>query len=74
MRLATPQENSFNKSTETNKKGVKRISDSNFSATITKNGTKHEIKNIPTEKQAAEIYNMMAEELFGSFAAYNKVE
>ncbi|XWV24680.1 mg680 protein [Tupanvirus deep ocean] len=73
LRLATPQENSFNKSTESNKKGVKKISDGNYSATIVKDGTRHEIKNIPTENQAAEIYNLMAEELFGTFAAFNKV-
>jgi len=74
LRLATPQENSFNKSTKTNKKGVKKISENNFTACITKNGTKHEIKNISTEKKAAEIYNMMAEELFGTFAAFNEIE
>lgn len=74
LRLATPQENSFNKSTLSNKKGVKKISNENYTATVVKNGTKHEIKNIPNEKQAAEVYNMMAEELFGSFAAFNKVE
>lgn len=74
LRLATPQENSFNKSTTTNTKGVRRISDTNYTAVITKNGTKHEIKNIPTETQAAEIYNAMAEELFGAFAAYNKTD
>ena len=73
LRLATPQENSFNKSSKSNTKGVKKISDDNFTASITKNGIKHEIKNIPTEKQAAEIYNMMAEELFGEFAAFNKI-
>jgi len=73
LRLATPQQNSFNKSTETNRKGVRKISDNNYTACITKDGTKHEIKNIATEKQAAEIYNMMAEELFGEFAAPNKV-
>lgn len=73
LRLATPQENSFNKSTKSNKKGVKKISANNFTANITKDGIRREIKNIPSEKQAAEIYNMMAEELFGSFAAPNKV-
>jgi hypothetical protein len=74
LRLATPQENSFNKSTQSNKKGVKKISDGNYTATIVKNGVRHEIKNIPTENQAAEIYNVMAEELFGSFAAFNKID
>lgn len=72
LRLATPQENSFNKSTESNMKGVRKISDGNYTATVTKNGIRHEIKNIETEKQAAEVYNMMAEELFGEFASFNK--
>lgn len=72
LRLASPQENSFNKSTKTNKKGVKKISTNNYSAIVTKDGKKHEIKNIPSEEQAASIYNMMAEELFGSFAAFNE--
>ena len=74
LRLATYQENSFNKTTMSNKKGVKKISDNNFTAIITKDGIKHEIKNIPTEKQAADIYNVMAEELFGIFAAPNKID
>ena len=73
LRLATPQENSFNKSTSSNTKGVKKISENNYSASITKDGKKHEIKNIPTEEQAAETYNFMAEELFGHFAAMNKI-
>ena len=73
LRLATPQENSFNKSTTNNKKGVKKISEGNYTTCIVKNGTKHEIKNIPTEQQAAEIYNLMAEELFGNFAAPNVI-
>lgn len=73
LRLATPQENSFNKSTASNKKGVKKISENNYTATIMKDGNKHEIKNIKTSEQAAEIYNMMAEELFGIFASPNKI-
>lgn len=73
LRLATPQENSFNKSTTSNKKGVKKVSEGNYTASVTKNGIKHEIKDIPTEEQASNIYNMMAEELFGHFAAPNKI-
>src|SRR5690625_2976752 len=42
LRLATPQENSFNKSTKTNTKGVRKISENNFTVTVTKNGSKHE--------------------------------
>ncbi len=74
LRLATPQENSFNKSTRNNRKGVKKISENNYTATVVKNGVRHEIKDISTEKAAAEIYNAMAEELFGSFAAYNEID
>lgn len=73
LRLATPSENGANKSTKSNKKGVRKISKNNYSAIITKQGKIHQIKNIPTEKQAAEIYNLMAEELFGNFAALNHI-
>ena len=71
LRLATPKENSYNKSTKTNRKGVKKISENNYSSCIVKDGVRHEINHIPTEEQAAEIYNLMADELFGQFAAPN---
>jgi hypothetical protein len=32
---------------------------------------RHEIKNIKSEKEAAKIYDMMAENLFGNFAGKN---
>lgn len=71
LRLATPQQNSFNKSTKTNKKGITKISDSNYTATIVKDGKRYQIKNCPTEKHAAEMYNVMSEELHGEFSAPN---
>ena len=74
LRLATPQENSFNKTTTSNLKGVRKISENNYTASITKDGTKHEIKNIETEADAANCYNLIAESLFGEFAALNKIE
>ena len=74
LRLATPQENSFNKSSTSNKKGVRKVSENNYTASITKDGKRHEIKNIPTESQAAEMYNIMAEELFGVFASVNNLD
>ena len=61
------------KTTKTNLKGVKKISENNYVATITKDGVKHEIKNIQTEMEAANCYNLMAEELFGEYAAFNKI-
>lgn len=74
LRLVTPQENSFNRSTTTNLKGVKKVSEGNYTVTITKDGKRHVMKNIPTEEQAAEMYNLMAEELFGVFSAPNLVQ
>lgn len=74
LRLVTPQENSFNRSTQSDTKGVRKISEGNYSAVIMKDGNLHEIKNIATKKEAAEIYNIMAEDLFGVFAAKNNID
>lgn len=75
LRICTSQENSFNrtknKNTKNILKGVRRISENNWSAVISKNGEKHEIKNIKTEKEAGIIYDMMAEDLFGEYAGKN---
>jgi hypothetical protein len=73
LRLATAQENSFNKTTKSNRKGVKKVGPDNYTVTITKDGKRHTMTNIPTEEQAANMYNLMAEELFGAFAANNDV-
>lgn len=73
LRPVSAQQNSFNKSTNSNRKGVRKISTGNYTATLVKNGERHEIKGIPTSEQAAEIYNLMAEELFGEFAAPNRL-
>lgn len=74
LRLATFQENSFNRTTKSNFKGVKKISQNNYSATVVKNGIPHTIKNIASAEAAAEIYNLMAQELFGEFAACNEIK
>lgn len=71
LRLVTPQENSFNKSTQSNRKGVKKVSKGNYTACITKDGVKYEMKNLQTEEEAANMYNILADELFGEFAAHN---
>jgi hypothetical protein len=70
LRICTIAENGYNKTRTKKYKGVRRLK-SGWIASVTKDGTKHEIKNIPTEKQAAEMYDIMAEELFGNFAAKN---
>lgn len=77
LRVCTALENSYNKSKPKNSKrrykGVSQSGKKNptFTATITKNGTNYEIKNIQTEEQAAKVYDMMAEELFGKYAGKN---
>ena len=87
LRICTSLQNSYNrprlcwvtfgrtkaKTTKNKYKGVKQSSAKNptFSSTITKNGIKHTIGCIETEKEADEIYDMMAEELFGQYAGKN---
>ena len=75
LRPSTPQENSFNRSPalKSNYKGVKKVADNNYTASITKDGKRHEIKGIQNKVQAAHIYNLMAEELHGEFAAKNEI-
>lgn len=78
LRICTQQENSFNRTKNKNSKGlfkgVKKISEGNWVACVTKNGIKHEIKNIPTEDEAGKIYDLMAEDLFGEFAGKNFID
>jgi len=74
LRVCTPQENSYNttkKNSNNMYKGVKKTKNGEYTATIMKDGVRHEIKNIKSEKEAAKIYDMMAENLFGNFAGKN---
>jgi hypothetical protein len=75
LRICTSQENSFNRTKNKNSKnelkGVKKISEHNWSAIIMKDGVKHEIKGMATEQEAGKMYDLMAEDLFGEFAGKN---
>ena len=72
LRICTSIQNSYNTSRINNKyKGVKKGSNNTWNAIISKDGKIHEIKNIKTEKEAAKIYDFMAEELFGQYAGKN---
>ena len=71
LRLSTPQQNSFNKSSKTNLKGVRGKTPGKYSASITKDGKTYKISNISTETLAAQMYNYMATDLFGEYAALN---
>ena len=77
LRICTAKENSYNKTKSVNSlnkyKGVSKSSNGMFKASITKDGKKIEINDIPDEKLAAQTYNLMSEELFGSFACKNNV-
>lgn len=75
LRLCTQQENNYNRSksknSQYNYKGIKLQKNGLYTAYVTKDGTKHEIKDIDNELSAAEIYDAMAEELLGKFAPKN---
>jgi hypothetical protein len=73
FRICTPAQNSYNRTITEGKqfKGVTKISKNNYMASVTKDGVRREIKNIPSEEEAAKIYDMMALELFGEYASLN---
>lgn len=75
LRVCTAKENSYNttkRAQSLNKyKGIKQQKNNLWSATITKNGKNYKIDDIQTDKEAAIIYDAMAEELFGEFAGKN---
>ena len=75
LRICTQKENSYNtkkQASSSNKyKGILQQKNNLWSAIITKNGKKHKIEDIQTEKEAATIYDIMAEDLFGEFAGKN---
>ena len=74
LRICTNKENSYNTSKPKNSKnkykGVQKCGDK-WKAVITKNNKTNEINNIASEKEAARIYDLMAEELFGKYAGKN---
>ena len=74
LRVITARENSYNrtKSISSNNKYKGVIKRGNkFVASITKDGNRKEISGFDTEEDAARMYDMMAEELFGEFAGLN---
>lgn len=75
LRLATPQENSFNKTVKDNgelPRGVKKNKNGKYSVSLSKDGNKFKVKDIDNPEEAAKIYNEMARELFGEFAVLNR--
>jgi uncharacterized protein YkuJ len=69
LREATAAENSYNKTYTNPNHNIKYNEAKNkFEVRITKDKTIHKIDNIETLDEAHDIYNLMAEELFGKFA------
>lgn len=79
LRIATRQQNLFNKSSEKNStskfKGVHfHKKNRNWRAMITFNGNKKHIGCYSNEQEAATAYNEWAVKLFGEFANLNNIE
>lgn len=71
LRICSSLQNSYNTSRKGNRyKGVRKIG-KGYMAEITKAGNKYAIKDISSADEAARIYDMMAEELFGEYAGKN---
>ena len=74
LRVITARENSYNRTKNANSnnkyKGVIKRGNK-YVACISKDGIKKEITGFETEEEAAKVYDMMAEELFGKFAGKN---
>ena len=82
LRLATPAENSYNKTSKNTNKNTNKLLDpelqtplhhiklkkNGYEVIITKNKITNKINKIETLKEAKEIYNMMAIEMFGEFS------
>ena len=78
LRVCTSKQNSYNRKKPKNSnnrfKGVVKTGPKDnprYTASVTKDGQKYEIKDIPNEVQAAKVHDMIAEQLFGTYAAKN---
>lgn len=73
LRPCTQKQNSYNTSKPKGRKykGVKKGKNDTWTAYANKDGETYKIDNIKSEKEAAKIYDLMAEDLFGAFAGKN---
>jgi hypothetical protein len=74
LRMCTSAQNSYNRtkssSSNTKYRGIKK-SGKFWTASVTHNGETHTINKIESEVEAAETYNLLAENFFGEYAAKN---
>lgn len=79
LRLATPAENSYNKTPATTKNTILdpisekplhhiKFTKTGYEVSLSKEGLFNKIDKIASLEEAKEIYNMMATEMFGNFA------
>ena len=68
LRLSTPAENSYNKVRKNQPLHNIKLKKAGYEVIINKNKQIHKINNIKSLEEAKEIYNMMANELFGEYA------
>jgi hypothetical protein len=73
LRICSPKQNSYNTSKRNGKyKGVKKQGKTGkWIASISKDCNKYQIKDIASEKEAAYMYDMLAESFFGEYAGKN---
>jgi hypothetical protein len=76
LRLATPAQNSYNKTSKNTMSDPEtnqplhhiKLKKSGYEVSISKDGITNRIDKIGTLNEAKQIYNLMAEEMFGQFA------
>ena len=75
LRIITAKENSYNRtksvSSKNSYKGIIQKPNNKYYASISKDKIKSEIGPFDTEEEAAKMYDLMAEDLFGQYAGKN---
>lgn len=67
LRLATPAENSYNKTNKNLLRNIKQNKKGTYNIKITKNKEIFKINDIETLEEAINLYNIIVEEIYGSF-------
>lgn len=73
LREATRTENSYNQKGKFTKRGVVKLSNGKFTASITKHPHRYNLGNYETEAEAATAYNIGARQMHGEFATLNNI-
>ncbi len=75
LRICTIAQNNYNRSHPKNSKykykGIAKEKDGVWTAYVMKDGKRTEINGFSSEKEAAKVYDLMAEELLGQYASKN---